>query len=132
MSLSRHLSVFFVVFIAYAHCVNSELQYFITPSPDDSCLTESQGDCLTLSQFAATSNNYIGHETEVVLLFLSGNHSLDVGLSLTELNNISIIKESQGNDSELAVIECTSHRVNFGISNVNFAIISGIHFQTTK
>ena len=115
----------FVIFIAYAHCVNGELQYSITPSSDDSCLTESQDDCLTLSQFAANSSDYIGNETEAVLLLLPGNHSLNVGLDLTKLDNITIIAK---NGSELVVIECTNHTVNFGINDVNFAMISGIHF----
>ena len=116
---SAHLLVFLLV---YAELAYSGVHY-ITPSPKVSCPQEHP--CITLSQFAANSN-YIVNETNVYLLFLLGNHSLDRELSLTSIHNFSMTKNVQ--DNEIVIVECTSPSGSFVINETIFASIKGLHF----
>ena len=105
---------FFLQFIASTHC--RLVQYHITPSPDILCL---QNPCLTLSQFAANTSSYTGQETNVSLIFFSGNHILDSALSLSFVNNISMT--SQGKEPTL--IQCISEHEKLVIDDTAFASI---------
>lgn len=80
---------------------HSQPYYYITPSPENSCIKDP---CLTLSEFAGT-----GQETNVVLIFMPGNHSLDRELTLSHADNFSM--ESQ--KDEQVLIECTSESARF-------------------
>ena len=58
--------------LVYADFAYSEVHY-IRPSLDRPC-PQNASSCLTLSQFAANSSH---NETDISLLFLRGNHTLD-------------------------------------------------------
>ena len=114
-----------VFLLAFADFTYSKVHYYFTPSLDVSC-PHDKDPCLTLSQFAANFSSYLGNETDISLFFLPGNHSLDRDLSLTHADNISMTKDSRDNGT--AFIECVSPSGKFGISEINFASISSLHF----
>ena len=99
-----------------------KVHYYITPSLDVSC---PQDPCLTLSQFAANSSSYHGNETNMLLFFLPGNHSLDRELSLAHADNFSMTKDAH---YETVFVECVSESERFDISETTFVSIKGLHF----
>ena len=110
-----HLSLVFL--LVYADIAYSKVHY-ITPSADGPC--PQNFSCLTLSQFATDSRS------NVSLLFLPGNHTLDRELSLTLLDNISMAKG--GLDNEVVFVECSTHSGRFNISDTIFVSINDLHF----
>ena len=101
-------------------CCQEVSLYHITPSLDILC---PQDPCLTLSQFAA---NYTGNDTNISLIFLPGNHSLDTELYLSRIDNVSLTKIMQ--DDERVFVECRRYFGRFDISNTMFASVIGLHF----
>ena len=119
-ALTLHMLLFLLV---YADSANSQVHYYITPSLSIHC----PGDpCLTLPQLAANSTSYLGNETNISLTFLPGNHSLDGELSLSNADNLSMIKGIEGNG--IVFVECGSQSGRFSISEITFATIKGLHF----
>ena len=117
---TQYLLLFLLV---YADSAYSQVHYYITPSLNVSC---PQDPCLTLSQFAADSNSYLGNETNISLSFLPGNHSLDRELSLSQADNFSMAKDIGG--SGTVFVECDSQSGRFNISETTFTTIQGLHF----
>ena len=113
-----HLSLVFL--LVYADIAYSKVHY-ITPSPDGPCPQNSS--CLTLSQFATNSRS---NETDISLLFMLGNHTLDQELLLAQLNNFSMTKG--GLDDETVFVECSTHSGKFHISDTIFVSINDLHF----
>ena len=117
---TQYLLLFLLV---YADSAYSQVHYYITPSLNVSC---PQDPCLTLSQFAADSNSYLGNETNISLSFLPGNHSLDRELSLSQADNFSMAKDTRG--SGTVFVECDSQSGRFNISETTFATVQCLHF----
>ena len=117
---TQYLLLFLLV---YADSAYSQVHYYITPSLNVPC---PQDPCLTLSQFAADSNSYLGNETNISLSFLPGNHSLDRELSLSQADNYSMAKDIGG--SGTVFVECDSQSGRFNISETTFATVQGLHF----
>ena len=117
---TQYLLLFLLV---YADSAYSQVHYYITPSLNVSC---PQDPCLTLSQFAADSNSYLGNETNVSLSFLPGNHSLDRELSLSRGDNFSMAKDIESNGT--VFVECGSQSGRFNIGETTFATVRGLHF----
>ena len=117
---TQYLLLFLLV---YADSAYSQVHYYITPSLNVSC---PQDPCLTLSQFAADSNSYLGNETNISLSFLPGNHSLDRELSLSQADNFSMAKDIRG--SGTVFVECDSQSGRFNISETTFATVQCLHF----
>ena len=83
--------------------------------------------CTTLSQFATNSSKYQGHnESDVSLIFLPGNHTLDRQLSLTHVYNFSLTKYSSDNVN--VFIKCINQTGRFNISNTTTVSIEHVHF----
>ena len=100
----------------------------IVPSqtPPYECLVDS---CLTLSQFAQNSTNYIASNTTTVTLFISeGHHILDVRLSVSDIANLKFAMQPKDNTNLTftPVITCAK------FANFNFTNISGIHLHGLK
>ena len=110
--------------LVYADSANSQqAHYYITPSLSVHC----PGDpCITLPQLDANSTSYLGNETNVSLIFLPGNHSLDGELSLSHADNFSMTKVIGGNGT--VFVECGSQSGRFNISETIFAMIKDLHF----
>ena len=117
-ALTLHLLLFLLV---YADSANSQqVHYYITPSLSVHC----PGDpCLTLPQLAANSASYLGNETNVSLIFLPGNHSLDGELSLSHADNFSMTKVIGGNGT--VFVECGRRSGRFNISETT---LKDLHF----
>ena len=117
-SLAQYLLVLLLV---YANTTYSEVHH-ITPS-NGPCPQNSS--CLTLSQFAANSS-YNDSETDISLLFLPGNHTLDRELFLTQGNNFSMTKD--GLENETVYVKCSNQSARLWISDTISATIKDLHF----
>ena len=96
--------------------------YYVAPSTN-TCPFES---CLTLSHIAALLQNE-SMESDVSLVFLPGNHTLDIPLLVENANSFRM--EMIGNYSDDTKIECNHEKgFNFEIGNVTDVYISGLQF----
>ena len=121
--MSNHLltAVFLLLSAESAH---SDLQYYITPSPEIPC---PRDPCTSLSQLATDFSNHTVNETDAIsLIFLPGNHYLDREFTVHHSGYFSMEKESQTNDS--VFIHCSSLYERFIINRTTFASIKGLHF----
>ena len=110
---------FVLLLLVCSGLVSSEV-YHIQSSPSDSCPAEP---CLTLSQFANNSSNYVSINT--TLLFLPGNHSLESELLVTNISMASMI--SRFTNASSTVITC-NHLGRLDIAHVSVVYISGLTF----
>ena len=97
----------------------SYAEEYIISSLDANCPQES---CLTLPQFAAEYNSYYRNDTELSLIFLPGNHTLDCELSLAHIGKFSMISTNRS-----AFVNCAGLG-RFTISNAAFLSIKGLYF----
>ena len=112
-----------MLLIVHADFTYSRVYYYITPSPNVTC---PQNLCITLSQFAANFSSYHSKNTNLFLIFISGNHILDIELSVAYADNFTMAVDAQ--DNELVFVECTNQTGRFDISETTFASIKGLHF----
>ena len=65
--------------------------YYINSSPDQACPSDNE-NCLTLSEFASnfTSTNYCNTESDMTLVFLSGNHTLHSSLLFHNISSLTM------------------------------------------
>ena len=121
MSISHSLArVLLVILLVYVEFTYTTVHY-ITHLPDGPCPQNSA--CITLSQFAANSNH---NETDISLLFLPGNHTLDGELFLSQVNHLSMTKD--GLDNETVFVECSSYSGRFHISETTSFSIMDLNF----
>ena len=116
--MSGHLLTL-VFFLVGSVSAQSEVHYYITPSPDIPC---PKDPCRTLSQFAANPSNCTGN---VSLIFLPGLHSLDRMLKVSGADNFSM----KSRDNELVTVECKSQSGRFVVCETTFASIKCLHFN---
>ena len=102
--------------------LTSSKVYYIKPSLNDSCPTEP---CLTLSQFAVHSDEYL--ESHTLLTFLPGVHSLEGKLFVNNTNTFALRILDQ---FTTATIECKLPR-NFSLEfhNVSTVDVHGLDFN---
>ena len=108
----------------YADFAYSHIDYYITPSSNDSICP--QQPCLSLSQLTADSSCYLGNETNISLFFLPGNHSLNEELSLSHADNFSMTKDIGGNGT--VFVECVRQSGKFNFSEMTIVTIKDLHF----
>ena len=109
--------------LVYADFTYSKVHY-IRPSLNTTC-PQDASSCLTLSQFAANSSH---NETDISLLFLGGNHTLDQELLLAHAYGHNFSMSKYENDNETALVECISQLGRFNISEATSVSIKGLHF----
>ena len=104
MTAAVFISVFFsVVFYTLVQCDN----YHIKSSLDQACPSDNES-CLTLSDFVSnfTSTNYT--ESDLTLIFHSGNHTLDSDLSFHNISSLTMAKKSStltsNNETEIIIV----------------------------
>ena len=120
--MNYFLAQFLLLFLlAYADFMYSKVHY-ITPSLDSPC-PQYASSCLTLSQFAANSSH---NETDVSLLFLGGNHTLDRELLLAHGHNFSMSKYAK--DNETVFVKCNSQLGRFDICETRYVSIKNLTF----
>ena len=76
------------------------LQCHITPSSSIKCPIEP---CLTLSQFAQNSSDLLTSNT--TLIFLVGNHTLDIELYISHVSIFSMLTNSTGEDAHIVICQ---------------------------
>ena len=97
-------------------CGGGSVLHHITPSPSLDC---PKGEsCLNLTTLAANTNNYTD-SNGTVLVFLAGNHFLDLDFSIMNITFLRLLT----NCSEVSTITC-SHNVH-----VSFVDIAEIEIQ---
>ena len=96
-----------------------EVVIFIKPSLDATC---PAGPCYTLSQFATNQSQLIKLNT--TLLFLSGNHSLNFAITITDSNYFSMLSQSPSKPN----IHC-QYDANITFNNISNMTIHGISFR---
>lgn len=121
--LIQHLILFLSLSVDFT--CSSQVHHNIAIAPSDECFRYSF--CLTLSQLTINSHNYLGHnKTNISLIFLLGNHTLDRELTLAGGDNFSMTDGSQFNRA--IYVECVTESERFNISKITFASIEGLHF----
>ena len=90
------------------------------------CIQDST--CLTLSQFAINSSKYQGNDTDISLIFLPGDHTLDTELSLTYADNYSLTTYMYPQGNETVFVKCISQSGKFNVSETAFVLIEHLHF----
>ena len=116
--LTQSLLLCLLVYVDFTY---SKVHY-IRPSLDTSC-PQNASSCLTLSQFAANSGH---NETDISLLFLGGNHTLNQELLLANGHNFSMSKYAK--DNETVFVQCISQLGRFDIGETTSVSIKGLHF----
>ena len=92
----------------------------VIPSPDAPC-NETELQCLTLSQLANSSSDYLG--ADMTLHFLPGEHSLDSTLLIKNSDSL----HASSLDSNVT-IACSHSSASFEFSNISVVHISGLTF----
>ena len=105
--------------LAYADSVYG-LVHYITPSSP-----QNASSCLTLSQFATNSSD---NETDISLLFLPGNHTLDQELLLAHGHNFSMSTSKYAKDNETVLVECNSQLGRLDVSETTYVSIKSLTF----
>ena len=102
--------------------VSSEL-YYITPSnvPCPSTFDSESVPCLTLSQFLYNSNVHTSFNTS--LIFLLGNHSLELELAVDNINTFSMLSNSSG-----TVRIICGYNGTFKFENISSVHVNGLNF----
>ena len=95
--------------------------YYIVPSQDNSCFPRS---CITLSYFA---NNYDQYNADpnMTLLISEGNHSLNVGFSVSNVVEFSMLSV---NDTLTSLVIICDEGSNFNFSNIDSVNMNGLTF----
>ena len=119
-SLAQSLILFLLVCVDFTY---SKAYYIMITASLDRPYSQKVSSCLTLSQFAANSSH---NETDMSILFLPGNHTLDRALVLAHGHNFSISKYAK--DNETVFVECTNHLGRIDIKDTTYASIKDINF----
>ena len=126
MSVHYFTQYLLVFLLVYADCTYSQEVYIHGQQKQSNSCPQNLA-CVTLSQFTdSISDYYSGSESNVSLVFLPGNHILDRELSLANLNNFSMSKEAQHNES--VTVKCSTKSARFVVSNITFVSIKGLNF----
>ena len=110
-----NLNIFIVILLSFGNIQNCESSlYYIRPIGSQLCLAP----CLTLSEFAARSNN----DVNITLNILPGDHILATNFSLSNAAKLTIF--SEGNASNIVCESIASFTLEYAtlvsIRNVNF------------
>ena len=120
MRILTLILVFLMMFFDLATLLGEKVEYYtVIPSPNDPC---NETDlCITLSQFANNSSDYL--RTNTTLHFLPGEQHLD-SMILVENCNTFYMRSSDSN----VIIVCNHSSARFEFHNVSVIHISGLTF----
>ena len=128
VSCGRILALLF--YLSFTVSICGSVQYYVKASDESSSCF--QGPCLSLSQVAANFTHRVEYESEsdVDFVFLSGNHSLDREMSISQFDYFSMraLVDPLENKADLVIIQCASKSARIAISNISFAAVKSIHF----
>ena len=100
-----------------------EALLYVTPSSGVPCPANT---CITLSHFAQTVSNWLS--SNITLIFLNGNHKLDLDLFISNISNFSMLTNSTSESEGPAYTICCQHQVSLNFENVTKLWIKGIYF----
>ena len=103
--------------------LDREALLYVTPSSGIPCPTKP---CITLSHFAQTVSNWLSSNT--TLIFLNGNHKLDLDLFISNISNFSMLTNSTSESEGPAYTICCHHQMSLKFENVTKLWIKGIYF----
>ena len=108
--------------------VGSKVEISIVPS-NVSCTRQPY---VTISHFAAHSKRYIEGDTTVTLQIWPGSHILHKTLSLSHLQNLTLVKYALTDSvSDSALVQCTyKPKGKFEISNIAVVSIKSLQFKS--
>ena len=110
-----------ILWSAFATKAEDGAVIYIKPSPHAVCPGEP---CYTLSQFAANqSQNQLQFNT--TLLLLSGNHSLDSIVFITDIDYFSILMHHSS--SSFTTVQCQQN-ASISLSNITTVMIHALGF----
>ena len=95
--------------------LSNKIIYYITPSHNESCVVEP---CVTISQFIANHHQL----SNVTLIFLPGNHKLDVDLWFVDVTEVKLQAELRSNETELHCEES----VYLDFQNIEYVCLKGL------
>ena len=121
--MTRAILLLILVFLKYFDLTISfgeePRHYTVIPSPDDPCNETEQ--CLTLSQFANNSTEYLG--INVMLHFVQGEHIIESTILIDNLNTFNM----SSCDRNVTIV-CNQSWTNFELSNMSVVHVSGLTF----
>jgi hypothetical protein len=79
-------SKFLVLVTLFLDVVHGVSEIFITPSGNTSCPARPARPCITLNEYASDVEDYLMDNSTII--FLPGNHLLDVVLHLQNVSNV--------------------------------------------
>ena len=103
--------------------LDREALLYITPSSGVPC---PANPCITLSHFAQTLSNWLS--SNITLIFLNGNHKLDLDLFIANIFNFSMLTNSTSESKGPAYTICCEHQASFNFENITKLWIKGIYF----
>ena len=109
-------------FITTVKCV----VYHLLSAQSDTCNIDCH-ECLTLSQFASNSSNYLTNDT--MLIFAPGSHTMELELIVDNIHSFSMLAETTPL-METKII-CYDH-AKFTFSNISVVTVSGFKFSECK
>ena len=116
-----------IIVVIYLNLLSSspdgERTLYITPSSSILCHT---GPCLTLSQFAQNSSNWLSSNT--TLIFLAGNHTLNIEIFISNISNFSMLKDSTSGEGTHDVVVICQDQAHFIFDCANELWITGLKF----
>ena len=102
----------------FAQLTYSRVQYYITPTLKGPC---PMHNCITLSDFAQFETL---NDTNVSLLLIPGNHSLNTVLFITDLD-VFVMTKYESLTGEV-IVECSDVSGRFDITESTFVTITGL------
>ena len=108
--------------VSFSLCteIKEEGLVYIKPLPSSLCPAEP---CLTLSQLAANHSRLNLLQSNVTLIILPGNHSLDAILSVTNTSKLFMLS----NSFPVPIIMCQQN-ASFKFNNIGHVLIHGVIF----
>ena len=124
--LYNHISFTLVVVIIHlnlpSYSLDGKTTLFITPSSSTPC---AENPCLTFSQFAQDSTSWLSLNTS--LIFLTGNHTLDTELSISNISHLSLCTDSTYEGTHNINVIC-QYQANFNFDRGIELWIEGLKF----
>ena len=124
MKLAALLGLVFV-FLRFADSQSSKTLKYVRPTQISPPLCPLGEQCLTLNEYASNSSQHFLSNT--TLIFLQGDHHLDVNVQLENLQNISLLGESKD-----TVVISLSPQASFSWINCDSIEIDSILLKVAK
>ena len=110
-----------LLLVSFHSCMVLSEVHYIVPTDSEPCFVEA---CQTISQFAKNSAIYV--DSNITLFIVGGNHDLDMEISLSHKEQISILSINDSNEG--SVVNCSTITAHFSLTFSRQVHIHGIEF----